>query len=112
VLPILTDDLFVLRAELVTGYGGSRVRDWPNASRTPSPASVQPSSSSESKSRGDRVETTLRVFLPPGTDVVATDRIEWHGTVYDIHGEPMRWPSPFSGGEHHVELQMRKVTGG
>jgi len=66
--------------------------------------SVQPTSASESTDRGELLVTNLTVYLPPGTDVLATDRVSWLGTVYQVDGHPARWRDQ-GGTETHVQVQ-------
>jgi head-tail adaptor len=112
-LPIVTDLIVIVRGGVVSGYGNAVSHDWgPAASRKPAEACVQPNGTSEATGGRDKVITNIRVFLHPGTDVTATDRIEWRGHTYEVEGDPQRWPDPISGAEHHVELTAILVKGG
>lgn len=111
-LPLLTDTVTIVRASLATGYGNSRTYGWDAATRTTVLGCVQPSASSERTGARDRVDTSYRVFLPGTVDVEATDRIEWGGGVFEVDGEPQRWPAPFGSSPHHIELTMSRVVGG
>ncbi|MEU3447249.1 hypothetical protein AB0H29_08460 [Streptomyces thermolilacinus] len=59
------------------------------------------------------VITGLRVQSDEGVDldVTARDRIEWRGEVYQVDGDVARWPDPVVGGVHHVEFNLKRVTG-
>ena len=112
-LPVLTDPLTVLRAEVVPDRYNDRSRmnrDWDAAVPKSVIGHVQPLGSTETTDNRDQVDTSIRVFLPAGTDVLATDRLAWNGQTYEVDAAPQRWPSPF-GGEHHIELTARKVSG-
>lgn len=113
-LPIVTDLVTIVRAVKAVGYGNAITLDWgPAASRATVEANVQPAGTSEATDGGrDRVTRRIRVFLHAGTDVVATDRIEWGGAAWEVDGEPERWPDPTGGGEHHVELTATRIVGG
>ncbi|MER6809985.1 head-tail adaptor protein [Spirillospora sp. NPDC000708] len=112
-LPIVTDLVTIVRGLLVTGYGNAITYDWGDgAARDTVEACVQPNGSSETTGGRDTVVTHIRVYLHPGTDVTATDRIEWNDNTYEIDGEPQRWPDPTGGGEHHVELTATHTAGG
>ncbi|WP_433145071.1 phage head completion protein [Actinomadura nitritigenes] len=112
-LPIVTDLVTIVRPLLVTGYGNAVTYGWgPDASRTTVEACVEPNGTGEATGGRDTVTVHIRVFLHPGTEVKATDRIEWNGRTYEIDGEPQRWPDPTGGGEHHVELTATYTAGG
>jgi head-tail adaptor len=113
-LPIVTDLVTIVRAVKALGYGNAITLDWgAGAARATVEANVQPAGSSEATDGGrDRIIRRIRVWLHAGTDVAATDRIEWKGNAYEVDGEPDRWPDPTGGGEHHVELTATRVTGG
>lgn len=113
-LPIVTDLVTIVPAAPTTGYGNSIVYDWgPAAARSTVEACVQPAGSGEDTGGGrDKVTARIRVFLHPGTDVKATDRLEWNDQTWEVDGEPQRWPDPIGGGEHHVELTATRTTGG
>jgi hypothetical protein len=43
-------------------------------------------------------------FAPPGTDVQATDAVEWEGKTYAVDGEPARHRSPTGDLDHVLVL--------
>jgi hypothetical protein len=103
-----------VRAPLVTGYGGQRVRDWPNATRTPiERCSIQPDSQTEITDRRQTTVTTWKLFAPADTDLLATDRIESTRAVDDagkalpleVAGEVERWRT-------YVSAVLSRVTEG
>jgi hypothetical protein len=103
-----------LRAPLVTGYGGQKVRDWRNATRTPIEwCSVQPDSQTEITDRRQTTVTTWKFFAPADTDLLATDRIESTRAVDDagsplpleVAGDVGRWRT-------HVFAVLSRVTEG
>jgi hypothetical protein len=51
------------------------------------------------------------VYLLPGADVLATDRLEVRGGLYDVDGQPGEWVSPFSGDSRGVEVNVRRGRG-
>lgn len=67
--------------------------------------SVQPASASESTDRGELLITNATAYLPAGTDILATDRVQWLGTVYEVDGPPARWRDE-TGNEDHVQAQL------
>ena len=70
----------------------------------------QPISSTEDVVGQQRTESTHKAFLPPGADVLVTDRIRFLGVDYDIDGDPER--HRIRGADHHVEIFCRRVVGG
>lgn len=48
-------------------------------------------------------------FLPAGTVVSGSDRVEWSGLVFEVDGPPLPAWSPR--GLHHTEVQLRSVEG-
>lgn len=72
---------------------------------------VAPRSSNELSEPGRQgVMVGLSVFAPAGTDVAATDQIEYDGDVYDIDGDIAAWASPFSDFAA-VEFALRRAVG-
>ncbi|MCO6011417.1 hypothetical protein NE236_41355 [Actinoallomurus purpureus] len=71
---------------------------------------VQPRTSTEATDLRDTVITGLIAFLPPGTDVRATDKIRFNGVLYAVDGDPDAW-DVLSGRAHHVEVALRRVEG-
>lgn len=49
-------------------------------------------------------------FFPPGTDVVAGDKIRFNGKDYQIIGEPRDWTSP-TGLVSSLQAQMERWSG-
>jgi hypothetical protein len=52
------------------------------------------------------VDTDGTVYSPPGTDVLATDRVRVRGVVYSVVGHPQDW-----GRSAGVVIVLRRVTG-
>ncbi|WP_433701780.1 hypothetical protein [Nocardiopsis sp. CA-288880] len=104
-LPIITDQVYVLRPPIVEDAHGNRSRstkDWAAAVRTgPFDACVQPDSATlgaslatKEERRGGReqLSKSVQVFLQPGTDVLATDGLEINGRIWQVNGEPFTLP--------------------
>jgi len=104
------DHVVVLRAPLGDpGRNGVRVRNWPAAARSePVRASVQPDSSDEATTGRQTAITSWRLFAGPGTDLLATDRVEWDGLVLEVDGEVARWKH--RGRPHHVEAVLKRAA--
>ncbi len=121
-LPIITDQVYVLRPPIVTDLYGNESRstkDWSAAVRTgPFDACVQPDSATlgaslatKEERRGGREQRSksIQVFLNPGVDVLATDALEVDGAVWQINGDPFTLPDV--GGLSHMILKADWVEG-
>lgn len=112
---LLTDSVVILRAPAAADRYGSRSRtgrDWSDPVRTTSRAHVQPGARAESGGDRDTVTTGIRIWLPAGTDVTATDRIEWDGRTWEVDGEPQRWRPPRPGSATaHVQVTAQQIRG-
>lgn len=102
----------VVRAPLVSGYGGQQVRDWEAASRwTYDGCNVQADTSQEFTDRRDVTVTRWRANLPADATVEPADRVEWErrpGWTFEVYGDPELLLS--RGIPHHVELVMTRVV--
>ncbi|MFE2600111.1 hypothetical protein ACFXCZ_27090 [Streptomyces sp. NPDC059396] len=78
------------------------------------PLNIQPRIQTETAGP-ERTEavTGWRVQSDEGVDLDVTelDRVEWNGLLYEVDGDVARWPDPIAGGIHHVEFNLRRVTG-
>lgn len=73
---------------------------------------VAPRQEGDADGRGRQgVIVGLSIFMPAGTDVRATDRLEVRGEPHSIEGDPGVWRSPYSGVERGVEVATRRVEG-
>lgn len=105
------DTVTVLRASLVDDGYGNDVPDWSAATRTDvTGCRLQPEQAGEYTLDREAVTTRWRLFAPAGTDLRATDRVEHAGEVYEVEGDPERWPSP-TGRLAHVEARLRRTEG-
>lgn len=92
-------------------YGNGTVPDWSPAAVTDTTVtgcSVQPVPFPENTVDRDNVRVVLRAWVPAGADVTALDRVVYEGDVYDIDGEPERWPMPRL---DHLVVNLRRSTG-
>jgi head-tail adaptor len=85
------DAVEVLRAPVVTGYGGQQVRDWTTATATSAKASVQPVSSLEDTTDRDTTVSRWRLRTPLTTDLTETDRVQWGDLVLEVDGDVETW---------------------
>lgn len=58
----------------------------------------------------DRTITRWKLFAPPGTDLLTTDRIQQGSLDLEVDGEPVTWPGA-DGQPHHVEAMLKKFGG-
>lgn len=72
--------------------------------------SVQPASAIESTDRGEMLVTSVTAYLPPGTDITATDRIRWLGSTYEVNGTPAAHATR-AGVPSHVVAELKLVQG-
>ena len=107
-LPSFANDTPVLvRPAWTTDARGTRRADYgPAASRAPVPGSlVQPGASVEVlEGRVSAVAVRWSWFAPAGTDIQASDAVEWEGRTYAVDGEPARHRSPTGAVSHVLAL--------
>ena len=91
---------------------GSSIPDWTDPDRLEiKNCSVQPAATGLSlDGRVLGLFEGYTVYMPPGTDVRAGDRIEYDGNVYTINGEPKAWTSP-TGRVSHIQLNIERWAG-
>lgn len=107
----------VLSAKLVVDpFDNSKSRDWAQPIRTTvKNCSVQPFIASEKyaaefETEREHVRQMLRVWVPSGTNVEYTDRVEYRGTTYDVIGIQSVW-NQLNGTENHRVVLMRERLG-
>lgn len=91
---------------------GSTEQDWSHPSELDIPGcSVQPASTSLSQDgRVLAISEGETLYMPPGSDVKAGDRIRWDGNVYTITGKPRAWTSP-TGLVSNLQAPLERWTG-
>lgn len=67
--------------------------------------------SEDTTGRGATVSTGAQLFLPYGTDVRRTDRVEVRGQTWEVDGDPQHWRSPLTGREAGTVINLRSVRG-
>lgn len=113
---MFSDVVVVVRAVTVRDRWDNDVLDWDNANRrVVTDVVVLPTMQIEDAA-GVRVALSSgwRLYSRPGIDVdlLATDRVEWDGMSLEVIGDVARWPHPIRRGHiHHIEAELRKVTG-
>jgi hypothetical protein len=105
----------VLRAGTkVDPFSGEEIaEDWATPNRTDVEGCVVvPRTTSEPLEAGRApVIVGYTVHMPWGTEITARDRVELYGEVWQVDGYPFPWKNAFTGTEHGVEVQLKKVTG-
>lgn len=91
---------------------GSTIPDWTNTSTAViSGCSVQPASTGLSQDgRVLGINEGLTIYMPPGSDVQAGDRIIYQGKLYTIKGEPKTWQSP-TGAVSSTQISVERWSG-
>lgn len=91
---------------------GSEVPDWSNPSELViSGCSIQPTSTGLSQDgRVLGINEGYTVYLPPGSDIKAGDRVSFGGNVYTINGEPKAWEGA-TGRVSHVQINVERWAG-
>ena len=99
------------RATLVDSRGTKRL-DWANAStKQIAGCSVQPNTTTRDfDGRLIQVTEDWTLYAPPGSDIVAGDRIEWESMTFEIDGAPMPWKSP-TGRVSHMWVRLKEWRG-
>jgi len=76
------------------------------------PCAVDYSASTENTANREAVTVDAVVFAPPGSDVLATDRIKLSGgDVFRVVGLPAPWLNPFTGWAPGVTIRLARTTG-
>lgn len=79
----------ILKASTSTDAYGNPSTDWDAAHEQHVAGWLQAGASSETHSNArDVVESSYRLFLRPGTDLSARDRVRIDGVTYRVDGEP------------------------
>lgn len=88
-------------------YGNTQI-DWSDPAEATYAGEVQPATTNEVLTAGQRTTTRWRGFTVAGADIKAADRIVHLGVTYDVDGDVERHRA--GGREHHVEFQLIKVN--
>lgn len=57
------------------------------------------------------VITKPEVYAPPGSDVLAGDRLVVRGKTYEVDGDPADWRNPFTGWAPGLVIPLKVVEG-
>jgi head-tail adaptor len=102
-------DVTIARAAVTADRYGDARPDWADAARTAVRGWLAREATTEVRDGREEVISDYILSLPPGTDVVATDRIEARGGVYEVVGDVEEAPTPV--GTHHLILRLRTFRG-
>ncbi len=92
-------------------YGNSNI-DWSHPVSTPVVGWLdtnQRKMQEDGKDR-DQTESDGNAFLPPGTDILGTDRLVINGSTYQVFGIPAPVYRP-GWGLHHIECRIKRFEG-
>lgn len=104
--------LTIQRAPLVADRYGNQVRDWSKATATEVLGRLETEERRAEEDDGDRSQLEARgvCFLPPGTDILGTDRIvDQFGVRYEVIGQIATLSTPR--GPHHLEVRVTSLEG-
>lgn len=101
-----------LRAPKVTDAYNNETYDWDNPDRLPvTDCSLQPSDTQEETTDRQTTLSLYRLYVLGEPDVLAVDRIEYKNIVYEVRGEPQKWPDPvWPDVVHHTEMTLRQIS--
>lgn len=108
---ILNQTVTRQRATEVEDRYGNTVLSWDNpATAEIVGVSLQPSETTEIVEDRQVTISAFRLYAPPTADILATDRIEYQGTVYEVAAQPQKWPDPFvPDAIDHIEVALRQI---
>ena len=111
-LPSWAIDTVTRLRSTVTVERGTTYPDWTNACKVAiSGCSMQPAGTSLSQDgRIQGITDGYTCYMPPGSDVMAGDRIQYNGNTYTINGEPRIWNSP-TGSVSNIVLNLERWEG-
>lgn len=107
---LLVHEVSIVRAASLTDGYGDTLPDWSTATRTSSRARIVYRTSSEELGERDARLSEWVGYFPTGTDIVATDRVEWDDRTFEVVGPPNPAPAR-SSTAHHVEANLSEVLG-
>jgi hypothetical protein len=119
--PVLaTQTITRIRPAQVTNRYGDLEADWDNASSLDIVGcALHPAGTTETTDPA-RTAVAIRwnLFLPPGSDIVAGDRVSFDGVLYEVDGMPLAWMGASSSETtvrpailDHIAAQLVRVEG-
>lgn len=115
--PLGNDTIQIKRAPLVVEPAGNeQYRDWANATLTTvSHCNLQPFLPSdrlqyEVNAEREFSRAVWRLYCPPGTDLLPSDRVIYAGEEYEVVSEAARWRR-LGGQERYVGVILQRRIG-
>lgn len=97
--------------EVAAGQGNTRI-DWTTPTRFDiAGAIVAPRESAEDNQFRTAVIVGLTVYLPTGTALLPTDRLEVRGTPYEVVGEPGDFRNPYDSSIDGLQVALERING-
>jgi len=111
-LPSWAKDTVTRMRATVKVVRGSEMPDWTTPDLLDiTGCSVQPAGTSLSQDgRVLGIDDRFTCYMPPGSDVLAGDRIRWNDKVYAVIGEPQSWNSP-TGRVSNMQVTLERWDG-
>lgn len=107
---LMVDDVVLVRPTLTTDRNHNQVASWTSPVRTRIKGWLSQLSAVELIQAGrDAGMSMWTLYLPAGTTIDLSYRVEVDGVTYFVDGPPTRAKTPR--GEHHVEVHLRLVEG-
>lgn len=104
--PFNVDTIVRVRPARISDHG-RLIADWDAPPAVPdlpiAGCSVQPGAPDEETANRESITVRWTVYAPPAADVTGLDGVRWQGTIYQVEGDPQRWPD-FGGLGHQVIL--------
>lgn len=95
-----------------TGRRNDTTTDWAEPTDTDVPdCLIAPRSTSEDHDGRSGVIIGVTVYMPSGTDVLASDRLVIRGDEYDVEGEPGDWWTPQDPICDGIEVAAKRTEG-
>lgn len=108
-ISLMTRDILIRRPSQTTDLVGDTVLDWNTPVDVVAKAYIETDATREEEFIRASEERIFKVFVPPETDVEASDRIVWGSLTMEVVGPPMeRWTPD---GLHHKEVLAREHVG-
>lgn len=110
----MTESVTIQRATSTTDRYGATVDSWTSPTETEVHGCMfAPKSSTEAHENGRQAEIAGGdLYLPAGTDILATDRVVVRGETHTVHAGPASWKSGYTfPGERGIHVEVRRVVG-
>jgi len=83
----------VRATEFTTNTHGNKVPNWATATEAQmGPCLLAPTQSTELTDQRASVSNVFTLYAPVGADLTARDRVRIDGDLFEVDGEPSRWP--------------------